>query len=558
MAEQYMVSDDPMLIVECQSTAIQLLALPAGREALEGLGEDNHIHRHLRIYLPSTQQQQQQQQQGQQMGDKVKDQDKDANELKGNGKTCKEATTSSSATAGAGDGGNEDTSLPGLGVVSEHMLWRVPPPAAGGTDMWLRRLTPALLGLVTDPALRLMRGLARLQSAICEALFPALLQHLITSTAAKDPTLLSHLARQIQQQVLLPQPPQKQQQQLPPQQAPLIHGPQSNMMVPSLPYANDGDAWASGDLRAVQIVLRSLEHLRRLHRRVVSERKPLGSKGAPGGPGRPEWESAVDRWEYVYGLEIDYLAVARAAIRCRQPATAMLYVGHWAEKVSEPIRVAHRLHADRQQAAAAGGQGKGTSGGGAVRQGGSKQRGATSPPPPPSSPAQEMHRQLPFENSAVQGGVHSALQVLPLCRPQPPNGTTDALSIALDAYGVIEDPDALYALPSAYMLIGNGSNSGGGGADSAAGGGGIGGGTTGVTAAVWGSGGHPEGHQLSMRLFEREGLWPHALSEHDLELRPTVAARPGQLYNTASGSRGSGRRNSTAAAAGIVSALRNL
>ncbi len=143
---------------------------------------------------------------------------------------------------------------------------------------------------------------------MCEALFPAVMQHLATAGAARDPCLPASLARQIHKHVLAP----NQQQQLQQTRSQAKIALPEQRPAPADGADVGGDSWSGGgggDLRAVQIILRSLEHLRRLHLRVVSGRKP----GPPGSraSGREGWEAAVDRWEFVYGLEIDYLAVAR-------------------------------------------------------------------------------------------------------------------------------------------------------------------------------------------------------------------------------------------------------
>ncbi len=189
-----------------------------------------------------------------------------------------------------------------------------------------------------------------------------------------------------------------------------------------------------------------------------------------------------------------------------------------------------------------------------------------------------------------------ALKRLPFLRSSFSVGClADVLSIVLEAYGAIDDPDALYALPSTYMLIGNASSttsstttgaastalavvpggpSGDPGATEAA--------RNAAAAAALGlTGGHPQGPQLALSLFEREGQWQAALAGHDLGLRSMGlgaslgcegraqligggvslgAAEAGNLaagYGVGGG--GAGARGAAAAAAvGMVSALRHM
>lgn len=155
---------------------------------------------------------------------------------------------------------------------------------------------------------------------MCEALFPALLQHLATDGAVRDPSLPARLARQITQHVLLSQekPQQQQARNLQSMQGPSVGAGQIvNGVALDAADSASADLWVSGDLRAVQIILRSLEHLRRLHLSVVLRRKsPMQSRAASTAAATPGvWETAVDSWEYAYGLEIDYLAVARVSER---------------------------------------------------------------------------------------------------------------------------------------------------------------------------------------------------------------------------------------------------
>ena len=184
----------PQLIVECQSTASRLLALPAGRAALEALGADSAAHRHLRIFLVG----------GGRVGG--------GGRMRGVGvgaagvlplpwfrewgkarslyncparkrphcyschmcvRVCIQPTTAATgqelALAAAPDpqqqhqqlllpGSSGSGGSGGSSEAADEGLWRVS-AAGGGWEGWLRRVTPVLLRRAADDCLRLTAGL---------------------------------------------------------------------------------------------------------------------------------------------------------------------------------------------------------------------------------------------------------------------------------------------------------------------------------------------------------------------------------------------------------------
>ncbi|KAK9825683.1 hypothetical protein WJX81_003257 [Elliptochloris bilobata] len=198
-----------------------------------------------------------------------------------------------------------DTASPATSLDS-NALWAV---GARGYEAWVCELAHALLSRAPSPMLRMCQSLALLRPAMAELLLP----HILADLATLDSD--GHLAAALSNLV-----------------AKHVFGAMPGEEPGSRPGSGAAGAGVA-PLKAVRLMLSALNYLRS-----VRLDELVSGRG-----------SAAARWAQVYWLEVDYLAVAAAALRCGACFTALLYLEHWCE-------AAHgRLALGNDQPLAAGG-----------------------------------------------------------------------------------------------------------------------------------------------------------------------------------------------------------
>lgn len=183
-------------------------------------------------------------------------------------------------------------------------------------DRWVCTLAHVLLGFASSPTLRHLKQMALRKASLAELLLPDAVRDVLTSNEVSA-VAVAGMARQITDYVLLN---------------------------------------PAAELQCVRAVLNCLEHLRSAHLDAVSPhgsggqahgrthvgshgdastsaRKPGGRAGAAAGKKGAVTQSRTGcaAWPKVYCLNIDYLAVARAAVRCSAYFTGLLYIELWCE-----------------------------------------------------------------------------------------------------------------------------------------------------------------------------------------------------------------------------------
>ena len=119
---------------------------------------------------------------------------------------------------------------------------------------------------------------------------------------------------------------------------------------------------ATAHVKAMQLILTCLDHLRNLHMNAVAGldlERPKGNAGASGqgrsssrsGRGNPgDSAKSPATWSKQYWLEIDYLLVAAAALKCSAYFTALLYVEHWIEEQYGRLKLGDHSPTDKVKA----------------------------------------------------------------------------------------------------------------------------------------------------------------------------------------------------------------
>ena len=256
-------------------------------------------------------------------------------------------------------GGGGASPCVGLNVA---MLLR-PEEVAGSYGVWVRRLAAALLSHCIEPAYRALRRIALLRTQVAELLLPEVVRFLVTSPAVaqQEPELRAVMSQQLAREVL---------------------EPAAGMAVDGA-VRGEAPAWEQEeaarlgtrlDLRAVALVLRCMENLRRVHREYIKAgagrasgrtaqqqpqqqqaevcteggtstrgRRSRGSTGGGAAAATGITGLEPDLWVRVYCLDVDYLTAAAAAVRCHSRLTALAYVEHWFESAAGDGTVLHGL-----------------------------------------------------------------------------------------------------------------------------------------------------------------------------------------------------------------------
>ena len=170
-------------------------------------------------------------------------------------------------------------------------------------DAWISKLAYALLILVQDTTL-----------CIC--------QHMVFRKAALGELMLPHILADIAQ-----------------------HDTDQKLMLTISAQLTDGllHPNAKINVKPIQLILTSLDHLRNIRMNTVlgleggiphasTAGTPSQSRGKARTSGRSTDADSPLLWLKVYWLDIDYLMVAKAAMKCNAPFTALLYTEHWLEQ----------------------------------------------------------------------------------------------------------------------------------------------------------------------------------------------------------------------------------
>ena len=120
---------------------------------------------------------------------------------------------------------------------------------------------------------------------------------------------------------------------------------------------------APAHVKAIQLILTCLDHLRNLHLNAVlgmdaeQRRKSTSGVGGSSTQGRSSTRSgraghgdgskSPAAWSKQYWLEVDYLLVAAAALKCSAYFTALLYVEHWIEEQYGRLQLGDRSPTDK-------------------------------------------------------------------------------------------------------------------------------------------------------------------------------------------------------------------
>ncbi|WOL02921.1 serine/threonine-protein kinase ATM [Canna indica] len=186
--------------------------------------------------------------------------------------------------------------------LEDSSLWRTD---TKDYKVWVCSLVHSLICHCDDIVLRLCQSIVLLKAEIAELLFPNVLVNL-AGTVGSDTSLCDIISRKVEENIFC----------------------ESNDLI-----------------KSIQIILGALNKLRSVY---VTEK--AGSLSTPvkhgrssgGGKTRGTSGISIDRssnvsssrssWRKVYWLSIDYLVVAKAAIRCGSHFTAVMYVEHWCEE----------------------------------------------------------------------------------------------------------------------------------------------------------------------------------------------------------------------------------
>lgn len=169
-------------------------------------------------------------------------------------------------------------------------------------EAWVCRLAYALLLQAKEPTLAMCQHMITRKAELAELMLP----HILADIAHHDTdnSLMAAISSQLTTHLLSP------------------------------------SATGTSHTQATQLILTSLDHLRNMHMNAVldSGRAVRGSGAAGQGRSRSSRQATQGdgrgspvQWQKRYWLDLDYLLVAAAALRCSAYFTALLYVEHWIE-----------------------------------------------------------------------------------------------------------------------------------------------------------------------------------------------------------------------------------
>ncbi len=171
-------------------------------------------------------------------------------------------------------------------------------------DVWVRNLAYALLLLVQEPTLSMFQHMIVRKAELAELMLPHILADIACHST--DSSLMPAISTQLA----------------------------SNLLSPSTARTTH--------IKATQLILTCLDHLRNMHVDAVLGLDPgraiRNSGAATQGRSRSIRQASQGdgvgspvQWQKRYWLDVDYLLVAAAALRCSAYFTALLYVEHWIE-----------------------------------------------------------------------------------------------------------------------------------------------------------------------------------------------------------------------------------
>lgn len=193
---------------------------------------------------------------------------------------------------------NKDASDPKWSVHGNAKLFSL---KSQSYDVWVRNLAYALLLLVQEPTLSMCQHMIVRKAELAELMLPHILADIACHST--DSSLMPAISTQLA----------------------------SNLLSPK-----------STQIKATQLILTCLGHLRNMHVDAVLGLDPgraVRSSGAAAqGRSRSTRQASQGdgvgspvQWQKRYWLDVDYLLVAAAALRCSAYFTALLYVEHWVE-----------------------------------------------------------------------------------------------------------------------------------------------------------------------------------------------------------------------------------
>ncbi len=195
---------------------------------------------------------------------------------------------------------NKDASDPKWSLHNNHKLWTLD---SQSYDTWVRNLAYALLFLVQEPTLGMCQHMIVRKAELAELMLPHILADIAHHNT--DNSLVTAVSSQLTAGLL--------------------------------------SSSATPHIKATHLILTCLDHLRNVHMNAVLGVDPNRAKGNSGvaGQGRSrstrqgssqgEGLGSPAHWQKRYWLNLDYLLVAAAALRCSAYFTALLYAEHWIE-----------------------------------------------------------------------------------------------------------------------------------------------------------------------------------------------------------------------------------
>ena len=214
---------------------------------------------------------------------------------------------------------SKDAANPKWGLQSNPKLWSL---QGQSYDAWVRNLAYAMLLQVKEPTLGMCQHMIVRKAQLAELMLP----HILADIAHHHPdaAMKASISSQLS----------------------------AGLLSPS----------ATAHVKAVQLILTCLDHLRNLHLDALVRldlEKPKGNAGASGQgrsssrSGRGSQGDSVKSpaaWSKQYWLEIDYLLVAAAALKCSAYFTALLYVEHWIEEQYGRLKLGDHSTTDKVKA----------------------------------------------------------------------------------------------------------------------------------------------------------------------------------------------------------------
>ena len=188
-------------------------------------------------------------------------------------------------------------------------------------DAWISNLAYALLNFVQDTTLRICQHMVFRKAALAELMLP----HILTDIAQHDTdqNLMLTISSQLKNGLLQP--------------------------------------GASTYVKPTQLILTCLDHLRNIHVNAIlglesgmpwppASSTPSQSRSKARTSGRGTDPDSPLLWLKAYWLNIDYLLVARAAMKCSAPFTALLYTEHWIEQENGQLVLSDMQQSDKVSA----------------------------------------------------------------------------------------------------------------------------------------------------------------------------------------------------------------